>query len=175
MAVVRRRRKPPGRAALCPAPPYLAGRRRDLFRPRLPWLAVLCPLPREPGRLRHDRRVQRVGGGFRRVRRQSRADGIEDRNGQDRTQGSAGHRRQTDQIRKLVALQSMATHPQLDRSSERSTWTRLFRDHSPRGNLYFLAVVGLGSFAASLFALGYGGMRKRRSACCRSIRRFSPP
>lgn len=40
---------------------------------------------------------------------------------------------------------------------------------------YFLAVVGLGSFAASLFALGYGQHEEAPQRCCRSILRFSPP
>ena len=39
---------------------------------------------------------------------------------------------------------------------------------------FFLVVVGLGSAAASLFALGYGRHETSRSACCPSIRRSSP-
>jgi formate hydrogenlyase subunit 3/multisubunit Na+/H+ antiporter MnhD subunit len=39
---------------------------------------------------------------------------------------------------------------------------------------FFLVVVDLGAMSASLFALGYGGTRRRRSACCRSIRPSSP-
>jgi formate hydrogenlyase subunit 3/multisubunit Na+/H+ antiporter MnhD subunit len=39
---------------------------------------------------------------------------------------------------------------------------------------FFLAVVNLGTAAASLFALGYGRHEKRPNACCRSTRRSSP-
>jgi formate hydrogenlyase subunit 3/multisubunit Na+/H+ antiporter MnhD subunit len=39
---------------------------------------------------------------------------------------------------------------------------------------FFLAVVNLGTAAASLFALGYGRHEEAPSACCRSTRRSSP-